>query len=325
MARHSNNADVSKRVSYPVAIAELIARDPLFTELASMVRETAAATGKEELRANKIDGLKQNLFNKYGGAVHVHVPDPPNEAQISFVLSDFEKARAMSYTLSTVSFASGSFGPERAQRIPHVFFPAPERDQVPATYVRVDLSRITLWDLDTLATDFKEILRNTLALARGTGAQSDPRELAFLKTVRQDVFYRDLKRYDLHIKHGLTYRLIGFLETRGRTTPPDASLSSHRVGTMIPTESSVSDSVQRIYEAIHRVRYNAKSKQLEEGIDVERQYHCEDHGTNCPNSCPQVKQFEAWFNKKFRSVPLIARPARSKGKAKKPTVDTNLN
>lgn len=241
--------------------------------------------------------------------MNVHVPSPV-EAQIKFVLSDFEKTRAMSYTLSTVSFASGSWGPERVPRVPNVFFPDPKQDQVPALYVRVDLSRTTLWDLDKLATDFKEILRTALDLSRETGVLSDPRELAFLKTVRQDVFYRDLRRYDLHVKHRLPYRLIGLYEAHGRTTPPDASLSSHRVGKPIQTESGVSDSVRRIYEAIHRVKYSAKSAQPESRADFEAPYDCPDHGTGCPLSCPEVKKFEARFNKAFRTVSLISRPAK---------------
>lgn len=310
MSRRSNNSDASKRVSFPVAIAELMSRDPLFTELCTTVKAAATAAGKDEERANQIATLQQNLSNKYSGAVNVHVPSPPVEAQIKFVLSDFDRSRAMSYTLSTVSFASGSWGPERVQRIPNVFFHDPKQDQVPALYVRVDLSRTTLWDLDKLAADFKETLRNTLDLSRETGVLSDPRELAFLKTVRQDVFYRDLRRYDLHVKSGLTYRLIGFLETHGQKTPPDVSLSSHCVGKPIPTESSVSNSVQRIYEAIHRVKYSAKSVQLERRTDLEKPYHCPDHGTGCPLSCPELKQFEARFNKTFRTVSLISRPAK---------------
>lgn len=310
MPRHSNNADVAKRVSYPVAIAELMSRDPLFRELCTTVREATNAAGKDEVRANQIASLQQNLFTKYGGAVNVHVPNPPVEAQIKFLLSDYEKTRAMSYTLSMVTFASGSWGPEAARRIPNVFFPDPGRDQVPAMYVRVDLSRTTLWDLDSLAANFKEILRNALGLSRETGVPSDPRELAFLKTVRQDVFYRDLRRYDLHIEHRLTYRLIGLLETHGRTTQPNASLSSHRVGQLIRTESSVSNSVRRIYEAIHREKYRYQSAQLESRTDLEAPYHCPEHGTGCPLSCPKLKQFEARFNKTFRTVSLISRPAK---------------
>lgn len=317
MSRRSNHVS-APRVSHPNAIAELIARDPLFTELRTTVREASTSQGEDKLQASKIAGLQQNLFNKYGGAVHVDVPNPPDESTIRFSLSDFEKTRAISYTLSTVSFADGSWGPEKAIRVPNVFFPDPGRDPVPAIYVRVDLSRTTLWDLERLAADFKEVLRYALAQSRGTGAPSDPSELAFLKTVRQDVFYRDLKRYDLHINHHLTYRLIGFLEAHGHKSPPDQSLSSHRVGEPISTESSVSDSVRRIYAAIHRVKYSGKSKQLEERTKTQEQYHCPNHGELCPASCPQVKQFASWFNKNFRPISLITRAyATPKGKAKK--------
>lgn len=76
MPPRSKLPDVAKRVSYPVAIAELMARDPLFTELCTAVRAATTATGKDEVRANQIAKLQQNLSNKYSGAVNVHVPSP---------------------------------------------------------------------------------------------------------------------------------------------------------------------------------------------------------------------------------------------------------
>ncbi len=303
-----------------------MARDPLFTELRTTVREASTAQDDDRLLVSKIAALQRKLSDKYGGAVHVDVPNPPIESEIRFLLSDFNKNRAMSYTLSTVTFADGSWSPEKAQRISNLFLPHPGGDLTPAIYVRVDLSRTTLWDLDRLATDFKEVLRNALAQYRKTGTPSDPSELAFLKTVRKDVFYRDLKRYDLHINHRLPYRLIGFLELHGRT-PPDASLSSHRVGKTVSTESSVSDSVRRIYAAIHRVKYRWKSTQPEKRTESERPYHCPNHDRQlCPASCPELKKFEAWFNKTHRPISLITRPyATPKGKAKAHTVNTSLD
>jgi len=307
MPRRSGASDLSKRVSYSVAIAELMSRDPLFTELSTTVTQPPATPGGEEPTI-RIPDLQRKLHEKYGRAVWVHVPIPSTGEQITFRLSDFEKNRAMEYTLSTITFAAGSVGPERAKR--SVFFPNPSLDRAPALYVRVDLSRITLWDLNRVAADFNEVLRNALRQSADLGAPSDPRELAFLKTVRPDVFYRDLRRYDLHVKHGATYRLIGLLETHGGTIPPDTPLSQHRVGKPISSESTVSDSVRRIYQAIHRVRYTGKSRQLDGQDEQTRQYHCPEHGTNCPALCPQVKEFQAWFNKTFRPVSLTPRPTR---------------
>ncbi len=193
-------------------------------------------------------------------------------------------------------FLRGSYKPPRG-------WPASEPEELAflspvgsSVFFQIDLSRVTLWDLERLARDFKMNLRKSLGGShkplRGWPA-SEPEELAFLRTVRPDVFYRDLQRYDLHIKHGLSYRLIALLEVEGKASNLDQIPQQRLVRKKIPPESGVGDSVPRIYQAIYRKKYNAKRRRLDTPAVGIEPYHCPTHGQDCSLSCPVLIKFRS--------------------------------
>jgi len=175
-----------------------------------------------------------------------------------------------------------------------------------STRITVHLDRMGSKNLGRLARAFKQAIR------KGVKARSDIVEkrlapLTFLRTISVGgglfrKFLRDLRRYDLHMAHGLSFRLIAALEAderRGIRFPKD--VVPRRVGAPVRGADSVEASVQRIYEAIHRKHYRARRRRLDapaEGVDS---FSCPNHGRECADlSCGYLK---LWYEKVRPTLP----------------------
>jgi hypothetical protein len=106
---------------------------------------------------------------------------------------------------------------------------------------------------------------------------------------------------------GLTFRLIarieqGFKETKQKEAAYQRMLAKNKKVPIIgdrtghvPGESTVRRGFNIVYLAIHR-----KSPPKEEtDIPVISNYHCLDHGIDCPSSCPSLIKFEQEFDRLF--------------------------
>jgi len=124
-------------------------------------------------------------------------------------------------------------------------------------------------------------------------------ELAFLNHVRREDFELDLRRYDLHREHGLSYRLIALLESqqkRGSAVP-----RQRVVGNKVRGESEVAKSVGRIYEAINRERYTARRRRLDQPAAGFPPFSCPDHpGNNCTVDC---EHWQAYWKRVQPTLP----------------------
>ena len=165
---------------------------------------------------------------------------------------------------------------------------APRPRETPRLLVELDLERIGVWDLAYLTNKFREFVRGALKKwKKGKG----PPAVAPFRYVRLRTFRRDLRRYDLHMTHGLSFRLIAFtelLERRGKKVPENL----RRVRRPVREESGVARSVHRIYRAIYGKPYNAKRRRLDHPAQGFGPYHCPDHPRNCCDwSCKHLRDW----------------------------------
>jgi len=181
----------------------------------------------------------------------------------------------------------------------------------PTLAMAVDLSEICLRDLDRLARRFKDLIRKALDFkTRNEWARkalpeihpTGPRELAFLRTVSERQFAKDLRRYDLHMVHGLPFRVIGLherAEKAGRPVP--LNRLPRTVGDSVKGESSVRASVNRIFRAIYRRPYAARRRRLDHPALGIQPFTCPDHGQGC-NSLA-CKHLQDWWRRVRPTLP----------------------
>jgi hypothetical protein len=274
-------------------------RDPLCWELYDCVSEIRRTPEKKNGQlAITMKALQETLHKKYPAITPIFLgQSKENMGELAWLVENEKRDSALRYTVNYILFASGSFETTQDQAILQGLFPSPNNPgNPPSVFFQIDLSKVTLWDLEILARDFKRILRKCLRGYLKPDASrlfSQPKELAFIRTVRADIFYRDLSRYDLHIKHGLTYRLIALLEAEGKTESLEKIPRQRLVKKPIPAESSVGDSVQRIFRAIHRKKYNSKRRRLDSPAVGIKPYNCPSHGDKCLDSCSFLKEWKS--------------------------------
>ncbi len=153
-------------------------------------------------------------------------------------------------------------------------------DQAHTVNIKVDLAELTTRNLKDLAVEVAKLLRAALQLAPNAPRGRDPHALAFLRTITPRAFDRALKAYDLHVSEGLT-----LAETARRLK-------------MSPTR--VEEGVKQIYLAIHRTRYTARRRRLDTPAQGMPEYHCPQHGRDCPDSCPYMMD---WWQRVNRTLP----------------------
>lgn len=166
--------------------------------------------------------------------------------------------------------------------------------------LRVDLTSATHWDLAALEKRFTRVVRGALRVLphehRGTGSP-----LGFLRTVSSKAFSRDLKRYDLHVSRGLSFRLIALVEEQERRGVASPAIRRHPIGVPVRGEDSVEASVQRIHSAIFRAPYKARRRRLDFPAHGAAKFDCPTHAGNCPDkSCPYLRK---WLEEVYPTLP----------------------
>jgi hypothetical protein len=174
----------------------------------------------------------------------------------------------------------------------------PSPGESPTLTITIDLSKVHLVGVTELAEKFKASVTEALHKLPPEW-HPFPKDLDFLRTISWEDFERDLKRFDLHMKHGLEFRQIAYLEEaerQGQHLLP-SSLQHIRIGTSIPGEDGAEKSVKRVYTAIHRKPYRARRKRIDTPAQGLGEYCCSTHPLgDCPESCPNVLAFLQAFN-----------------------------
>lgn len=270
------------RVHPCVAMAELACRDPLYFELCNPTSESPP----DYIFRNQLEG-------KY--------PFIEVTSQNSFRLRE-AWALPLRYMENSFSLSAAAMD-RQAFPNPHTY------SESPSLFLQVVLSGISLWDIERLATDFKAILRASLKKCHDQGPISVtfpsarvPNALKFIRTVTSYNFHRDLRRYDLHMSHGLTFRLIALFEEqveKGQKESSDVP-DQQKVGKQVRSESGVGDSIHRIYLAIHREKYKAKRRRIDTPARGIETYKCPTHGSECSLNCPYLKK---WIKRVLPTLP----------------------
>jgi len=168
---------------------------------------------------------------------------------------------------------------------------------VPAVVTfRIPVSEMKQWDIgrvtETVRKSLHVALRNRPTFKEAPEmAPVVPRERKFLVSCRNNRFRRDLERYKLHVKQGLTYRQIAYLQLRERRKPVDWIKALKTIKKEVPGERTVGEAVKRIYEAIHMEPYKAKRRRLDTPAQGANAYRCDTHGRDCPKACPTLKKW----------------------------------
>lgn len=270
------------RVHTCVAMAELACRDPLYFELCNPTSESPP----DYIFRNQLEG-------KY--------PFIEVTSQNSFRLRE-AWALPLRYMENSFSLSAAAMARQT--------FPNPHtHSESPSLFLQVVLSGISHWDIERLAKQFKAILRVSLKNHHdqysnfGTFPSSRvSKELKFIHTVTAANFARDLRRYDLHIFHGLTFRLIALFEEqleKGQKESSDIPYQQ-KVGKQVRSESGVGDSIHRIYLAIHREKYKAKRRRIDTPARGIEPYKCPTHGSECSPKCAYLKK---WIKRVSPTLP----------------------
>jgi hypothetical protein len=171
-------------------------------------------------------------------------------------------------------------------------------DQAHTVTMTVDLSSVTIWNLQALANEFKALVRTALKLAPRPVQKGEPERLKFLATIQPEQFRTDLRRYDLRMKHGLSYRQTARAEgfrNKGLEIPKNTL--KRKVGDEVRGEDAVEESVKRIYLAIHgrqfrqRKGYGRMTRDASApGLPLPT-FSCPTHGSDCPSveDCTYLK------------------------------------
>jgi hypothetical protein len=297
---------------------ELMRRDPLMWNIAEDLLRPADAWNQDEW-VRYISNCVE-LCKKYRTLIYV-----PEEVVSAFHAGVLPREEAKRWGIIPISFEKPIVSRTNwlsAQLMPYAVFvvetptitfsigglsqPYPTSDPEPVKLKsEVDLEKITMWDLELLAREVKSAVREALR-TMPTEMRSDPPELAFLRTVTAKKFDVHLLRYDLHIKYGLTFRLVAVLESLERRGRKIQEIPRHRrVGLPVKAESAVADSVKLIYKAIHRRSYNAKRRRLDHPAEGFEPYCCPHHpNTNPANSCDEkCKHLKDWKKRIWPTLP----------------------
>ncbi len=325
------SAPKSARLSPSEMKMELMSRDPLWRELVKIF-EASEEPEDDWKPGGRVDQLRQTLERKYQLPCRTVSPRHVGKSPELIILDeDSPKAKAdwwiPGFSIPPIRTTIAHFEGLLIQRIrpsPHC-----EKSETPRFLVEVDLGRVGAWDLSYLVDEFRERLRAALKNFK-KGWKEIP-ELGAFRYVNTEIFHSDLRRYDLHITHGLSFRLIGLVESLERQGK-DVPKRQRRVGHKVPAESSVGGSVHRIYRAIYRKRYNAKRRRLDHSAEGFEPYSCPNHGNRCGRNCqymqdwwrrvqptlPTDKTGMVWKVATLKETTLPIRPRGRRKKAKKP-------
>jgi len=134
------------------------------------------------------------------------------------------------------------------------------------------------------------------------------RERAFLAHCRDEEFDRDLERYRLHMKQGLSFRQIALLEVAkkmGKPLTPDAVPRTIRKE--VSGESSVREAVHSLYKAANLQTYKARRRRIETPGQGAEPYKCDQHGPKATESLPQMAEGKSDTPRRPASVDHVVR------------------
>ena len=186
-------------------------------------------------------------------------------------------------------------------------------DGIPAfVNIRVPVNQMKIWGLDDIMNVLGRIVREAIENCPSKEEAPNmmttiPPQREFLMHARPPVFKKDLLRYKLYTKKYLNFREIAFWEAqkdRGvkcftRDLPSKIKISQTK-------ETSVYESVKRIYEAIHLKPFpRSRRRRLDAPAEGISEYVCLVHTGSliCPESCPSLKR---WVNEIERTLPTEA-------------------
>lgn len=293
-------------------------RDPLGRELTDcllkMNLEPPEGPEREEI-STRSDKLRSDLAKKYA-VPDIYVLDPKHFRTLQAHQVSRDQIQAIAWTPvgleAPIKVAKNwgdtiievqAPGPAKVRRVAR-----PPAKEPPTLSITINLAQVTQWDLDRLAKQIKGAVREGLK-ALPDDFRRDPSPLGFLRTVSERQFSKDLRRYDLHMTHGLSFRLIALLEKlekRGKTLPEKAR--SRPVRMNVPGESAVREAVARIYQAIYRKLYRARRRRLDAPAEGVSPYHCPEHGNGCSLQCKHLKE---WWKRVQRTLPTDYSGART--------------
>jgi hypothetical protein len=282
--------------STPAAIQartqQLLERDPVLVAL----RNVPALSDRSKEQQRHARDLEVRLSLKYGAGVFPW-PIPGEVGDYRTRGEDFS-ARYLPGRDANAEPPIAPGGTTFLTRRPGPIDPIMATDP-PRFRVLVRLDLVTEHDIERLAQQFRAALKGCL---RQTGREQQ-HALRWLRTVAPAVFNQALRRYDLHMQQGLTFRQIAYLEReerRGHALAP-GQLRGVRVSIEPGRESSVREAVQKIYRSIHRVPYRARRQGP--GDAKVPPYDCPTHPRgDCPLDCPVLLDWVA------RVTPSLPKP-----------------
>lgn len=287
-------------------LKELMLRDPLVLEYLEKSKQHMESNSELKEGSRVLDlpedlrGLRAKVFKKWNSRLLEGLASTDSDFSVQKIIPPISELARGKQEMSFPNF------PEQPQQA-SVFFENPGH-----LYIDIDCSVLdkkdakyvknAIWEL---VTSHLESRLPTSAKGRETGKRKpaspsgDPPELAAIYHMREDVFRKYLKWYDIHKKERLTFRLMAVVENIRKENASEAERCLNtfihkkvRWGSPVKGEDRIEKAVQQIYSAIHRTPYTQQA--IEPAID---RYNCPEHGNECPTSCTYYKEWLGRFNR----------------------------
>ncbi len=154
----------------------------------------------------------------------------------------------------------------------------PKRPQAspPVMTLHLDLSQVKPNALARLTGEFKEAVTRCLAEL--------PNSLQKAPSTWEQNVERDYRRFQQHFYQGVPYRWIAAYERVG-------VMPKRKLNVRVPQESSVRESVERVHFILFGKRLATRKKTTSRLGATLSQFHCQEHGLECPNACQYALDF----------------------------------
>jgi hypothetical protein len=154
----------------------------------------------------------------------------------------------------------------------------------PLMTVHVNLSQVKPNHLAELVDEFKEAVRGCLSAL--------PRRFRKPSGTWMENVERDYRRFKQHYYLGISYRAIAAYERIGEL--------KHLIGQRVPTESSISNTIERVHLILFNKRYRQHRSRFHSRDDrylrAVTSYNCHEHGQDCTSTCSYYLKFQKSFN-----------------------------
>jgi hypothetical protein len=155
--------------------------------------------------------------------------------------------------------------------------PFPDNPSNPIMTITLDLSKVNPKQPGWLMAWFKDILQ--IALKELPGAYREG------QSIESENVIRDYERYRVHMFQHVSFRWIAVMERTGVTKEDQKPL----IGLLVPGESSVRESVCRVYKALFEKPYRARLHKYERRdvrlVSTLKTFECPHHKPDCPLDC----------------------------------------